>query len=237
MSDDKLGSGMLKSHKNGFLNVIRINNMVPSDFLAKEETLEGREAFVLKAVDTPFLFAVSRSEYNFDSYSYCHTRFKPGLGMTYWEAPPNDSIKVMYQMFSDWIRDELNSYIEEIEEPDLWAQIQPQTPVVSDGPVGSDDREPFTEPEQAQLRMAIKEFRQLVIDKIGPSEEHLSLIDNRLDYLSEQVGQLNRINWRSLAFSTLISITIALSLNNEQGKELFELFKQVFSNVVLLLQQ
>lgn len=237
MSDDKQLAGILQSHKNGFLDIIRINNMDPSEFITKYETLESRDAFVLKAVDTPFLFAVSRSEYEFDSYSYCYTKFKPGFGYGYWETPPNNSIKVMYQMFNDWIRDELNPYIKEIEEPDLWAQIQSQTPVVSDAPVGSDDREPFTQPEQAQLRMAIKEFRQLVIDKIGPSEEHLSLIDNRLDYLSEQVGQLNRINWRSLAFSTLISITIALSLNNEQGKELFELFKQVFSNVVLLLQQ
>ena len=46
--------------------------------------------------------------------------------------------------------------------------------------------------------MVIKEFRHIIIEKHAPSDEQLKLIDNRLEYLSDQVSKLNRINWRDL---------------------------------------
>lgn len=234
MSDETVNFGILKKHKNLLLLSIQEAGFEPQDFPYREVEIDNAMWFQMKYRDTPLWYAVRRHKDSYDTGYFISVEFKPNFPTTASNPIPWDTID---KNFSAWLETDLHEYINEVTGTDLWAQIQSQAPIVSDAPVGRDELEQFTQPEQAQLRMAIKEFRQLVIDKIGPSEEHLSLIDNRLDYLSEQVGQLNRINWRSLAFSTLISITIALSLNNEQGKQLFELFKQVFSNVVLLLQQ
>ncbi|MDH3890546.1 MAG: hypothetical protein OEV49_05645 [candidate division Zixibacteria bacterium] len=237
MSDDKPAIGMLRKHRNGFIEVINSGPLDLGRFETEERKIGPRHCFILGYKATPFEFAIARMGHSFDSYQWNYTRFVPDFREGAWNPTNGGSIDTAYSVFKKWMIDHVKRYIDELQEPDLWAQIQSQTPVVSDEPVGSDDREPFTQPEQVQLRMAIKEFRQLVIDRFETTDEHISLVDDRLDYLAEQVGLLNRINWRSLAFSTLVSITIALSLNNEQGKELFELFKQVFSNIVLLLQQ
>jgi len=53
-------------------------------------------------------------------------------------------------------------------------------------------------------------------------------IDDRLDYLTQAVDRLNKFDWKSLLISTIISISVALSFDTEKGKQLFNLFKQVF---------
>ena len=237
MSDDKQQIVMLKTHKNGFIQLMRNADLTPERFQVRETFPGGRPHFVLSLLGTPFRFTTRMNHENYDDFDCQFVRFAPGFPLSDWYPSKNwCHIGDIYSKFSAWLVDDIRRFFDEVEEPDLWAQIQSQKSVVSDAPLVDDDREPYTGTEQTQLRMAIKEFRQLVIDRFEPTGEHLSLIDDRLDYLSEQVSQLNRINWRSLALSTLISITIALSLNNEQGKELFELFKRVFTNVVLLLQ-
>lgn len=237
MSDDKPTIGMLKKHKNGFINTIKDSSLNVDRFRVEETPMEGREAFVLQVTGTPFLFAVAREADNFNSYFFRFTRFSPRFDTDVWTHQAYSDIESMYVLFGDWIEVHVIPYIGEQEEPDLWAQIQSQTPVVSDEPVGSDDREPFTQPEQVQLRMAIKEFRQVIIEKHAPNDERQKLIDNRLEYLTEQLPQLNRINWRSVALTTLIAIVIQLTLSTEQGKVLFEMGQRIFSNIVPLLPE
>ena len=234
MSDDSVNFGILKKHKNSFLQLIKRMGLDPEEFRTEEKQIDRDVSFEIQFRNTPLRYVLRRHADNYETARCRYTKFTPDFKEISTIYAPMDSA---FKRFQSWLLNEVKEYLAELTAPDLWAQIQSQTPVVSDGPVGSDDREPFTQPEQAQLRMAIKEFRQLVIDKFEHTDEHLSLIDDRLDYLTEQVGLLNRINWRSLALSTLISITIALSLNNEQGNKLFELFRQIFSNIVPLLPQ
>ena len=74
-----------------------------------------------------------------------------------------------------------------------------------------------------------------MVKEFNPSREQLRLIQMQLDYLSEAVGRLNRIDWRGLAVSTVITIAIQLSLDTEKGKLLFQLFQQAFSVSLKLL--
>lgn len=233
MEDGKTTFGVLKKHKNMLLQCIQEAELDPQDFSGKEEQTNGDTWFELKYKDTPLWYAVKRHEHDYGLGYVFKTLFKPGLPRA---APSPMAWQHVEQDFSIWLETDLKEYLNEVNGPDLWAQIPSQKPVVSDAPVGSDDREQFTKTEQDQLQMSIKEFRQIIIEKHSPNDDQLKLIDDRLDYLSEQVSKLNRINWRSLALATLIAVIIQLTLSTEQGKELFELGQRIFSNVVLLLQ-
>ena len=84
--------------------------------------------------------------------------------------------------------------------------------------------------------MSINEFKVLIINGFHPDVKELNIIENRLEYLSESLNRLNKIDWKGLAISTVISISIALSLDTTSGHKLFELFKSVFHNVLYLLK-
>lgn len=237
MSDDKPNILILNKHKNELYKLIEQAGLNPREFRAKEETIGGRHYFIMEHLGTRFRYGVRAQGDHFEEFDVKFTQMAPSFPLSdFLSIAGYRTVAGLYSDFQSWLRKHLKPYLSDLAEPDLWAQIQSQAPIVSNEPVGSDDLEPFTQPEQAQLRMAIKEFRQLIIDKFEHTEEHLSLIDDRLDYLAESLDRLNRIDWRSVAFSTLVSVTSTLSLNNEQGNQLYELFKQVFSNVVRLLQ-
>lgn len=239
MSDDKPKIVLLKEHKNGFIPLMRDANLSPERFQVQETMPDHCAHFVLILLGTPFRFTTRMNYENYDEFDCQYVRFAPGFPLSPWypESTSWSHIDDIYDMFSSWLEEHIERFFMEADAPDLWSQIQSQTPVVSDEPVGSDDREPFTQPEQVQLRMAIKEFRQVIIEKHAPNDEQQKLIDNRLEYLSEQLPQLNRINWRSVALTTLIAIVIQLTLSTEQGKVLFEMGQRILSNIVPLLPE
>jgi hypothetical protein len=121
-------------------------------------------------------------------------------------------------------------------EPDLWEQMARGSRFLSSSPMGPDDNTFFGEAEKTELRQQIREFRLLVLETFVPSPEQAKIIDDRFDYMTTALDRLNKFDWRSVVINSVISISIALSLNNEQGHVLFNLFQQVFMNVIHLLK-
>jgi hypothetical protein len=70
----------------------------------------------------------------------------------------------------------------------------------------------------------------------GSNDDQLAIIDKRLKYLEESLNRLNKIDWKSLAFTTLISISTTLALDNEKTKMLLTLFKKAFEAILHLLK-
>ena len=86
------------------------------------------------------------------------------------------------------------------------------------------------------LRLAIKKFESLIPETLQASHEELKVIREYSKYLSEALERLNRFDWRGLAIATILAISIALSLDTEKGKILFNLFKDILSSFGYLLQ-
>jgi hypothetical protein len=76
--------------------------------------------------------------------------------------------------------------------------------------------------------LALRDVRLLIVGRFSPAVPEMESIDDRLDYLTQAVDRLNKFDWKSLLISTIISISVALSFDTEKGKQLFNLFKQVF---------
>jgi hypothetical protein len=84
--------------------------------------------------------------------------------------------------------------------------------------------------------MAINELKLLIHKNMETSEEEQELVNNRLEYLIEAMNRLNKFDWKSVAISTIMSISIALSLDTSKGQMLFDLFKKVFSIIPMLMK-
>jgi len=232
---------MLKKYKNGFIKIITEQGLDPQDFKVEERKTRYTFTFAIQFIDSPLVFEVKNAHRSHHLFECNFVVFKPGFpkdcvhsikvkGDRYWLEIDN-----VYTEFKKWLVDSVLQYVDESLQPDLWKKIGHQMQLVTANEISKEEMTPFLEDEKTQLRLTINEFRSLVKKTFQPSQEEIKIIKNRLDYLSDALDRLNRLDWRSLAFTTIISISIALTLDTEQGKVLFNLFKQVFSKALNLL--
>jgi len=111
----------------------------------------------------------------------------------------------------------VKTYIEEIEILDLWAQLEGQS-LLSVDPLRNRKNSDFDKAEKEHIRASLKQFMKLVEVEYKPTQDQLAVIEDRLNYLGESLDRLNRVDWHGIAISTVISISIALSLDTERGK-------------------
>ena len=83
--------------------------------------------------------------------------------------------------------------------------------------------------------MSINELKGLIINKFELLEEQQKIVNDRLDYLAEASGRLNKFDWKGTLVNTIMSMSIALSLDTEKGKILLKLFQRIFQNIKGLL--
>ena len=231
---------MLKKHKNGFIEIIKEKELDPASFEAEEfpaQDFTENEQFVIRLRNSPLLFRVTRYVDSFHRYQCEFTYFDELYPVKTLVREDFYPIKVVYEAFGDWLDQHVSEYLDEIGSPDLWALMQHQKPLISADEIGDEDRSMFTEEERKQLRLSINDFRLLIVKTFEPSKDELKSVNDRLDYVAEALDRSPRLDWRSLMLQTLLSISIALSLSREQGEQLFDLFKQVFSAALYLIQQ
>jgi hypothetical protein len=229
---------MLKKDKNRLMREISNRGLNPRSFQIEETTIGDRNAVVLRLANSPLKFIIRNSRDSFLRFDCKYTQFKPDFPMS--EFFPQEQgrwtdFDGVLVRFYKWLDECVKPCLEELLEPDLWDQVQLGRPIIDTAKPRAEDGLAFSPDEAVQIRLAVKEFRLLVIKTFDPSEEEKEVIDARLDYLTEAVDRLNRIDWRSVAITTVITISVALSLDTENGRVLFGLFQQVFFRVLHLL--
>ena len=223
---------MLKKHKNILLEIKKENGLNLEMFTAKDvENEHGDKVFEIKVNNTPLKFNIrnTSSYYNelmCNYIQFTHSFPMSGCGWT--------NIEKINEYFSKWVKNHVIEYINEIETHDIWQQIKIEQTIISGDALNSDDISYFSIHEKQQLRLSLNEYKVLILNEFNPLVEEIKLINSRFDYLSESLDKLNKFDWRSLLFSILTSISIALSLDTEKGKLLFDLFAQVFEGLKLI---
>jgi len=237
---------MLNSYKNKFIELVTRNGFVPNDFEVKES--EKGNKFVLKLIGTPLNFEIYQSPSDFHRFRCRYTEFKynfplseyiPKVSKIHPRAIYEESYiypRAIYDEFEKWLNTIVTKYFKELRTPDLWQQVQNQDSMLKGTEITDSDLLFFSKEEKAKIRLSIDEFELLIMKAFNPSKDKIRIIENRLMYLSESLDRLNKIDWKGIAISTVISISIALSLDPEKGKLLFNIFKQVFSGILKLMQ-
>lgn len=209
----------------------------PTNFEGKETKVGGRHAFVIKLKNSTLRFVIRNADDDYHAFDFNHSSFGPGHSKT--EYSPRSSwtnIEVVYDAFEKWLEKAVRVYFDDLVEPDLWKQVEQQRPLFTGSIFDEREISPFSDNEKEQLRLAIKKFESLIPETLQASQEELKVVREYSKYLSEALERLNRFDWRGLAIATILGISIALSLDTEKGKILFNLFKDILSSFGYLLQ-
>jgi hypothetical protein len=224
---------MLKRYTNALLDAIRGAGSNPNDFTGIDDPKESF-GFVITFEPAELEFMVSHEPENPHWFWYSFTRYTGANPVVAGPFPDSGSCQFddVLSAFGNWLAGDVQTSIEEQLIPDLWAQLT-ETAI---SPRGEDAEENFSSEQRQQIRAALKTFQVLVEETFDPSELQGELITEHLDYLSEAVDRLNRFDWKSVAISTLVTISVALSLDTERGRQLYGLFQQAFAMLMHLLR-
>lgn len=228
---------MRKKYKNELFQFLLSTKFGIDQFEIKEKQdyfkLES-DFVVLK--DTPFHFIIRNSNEDFEAFDCLYVNYAPGFPMS--EILPSQDYFGFDSVLSQlkyWLESKVSAYLEDQEEPDLWEEFKNGNKTLNINNIDFDDQTIFNIDEKKQIELSLNELKLLIKNNLETTEEEQDLINARLDYLIDASKRLNKFDWKSLAISSLVSISVTLSLDTQKGHLLFELFKKVFSIIPMLL--
>lgn len=227
---------MLKKYKNIFLKIIIDQGFDPNDFSQKELLYKKTPAFALKYRDTPLEFIARNSMDNYHDMDCIFTKFAPNFPLSD-IIPDNDWFKPkdIFVIFERWLKEHLQEYLNDLNVPDMWEQVDKSKKIIEEISIGTNDQYLFSKDEKEEVRKALNIFKDHAGKELLLSEAQILLFSKRVDYLAGAVDRLTKFDWKNVAVSTIMSISIALSLDVEKGRLLFNLFKEAFKHTLKLI--
>lgn len=224
---------MKKKFKNDIFNYLSAN-MIEID---KFDLIEDNNRTEILLKDSPLKFIIGTSPQSYDWLDYQFVTFSPDFALSD-IYPPNDWVdfKNVFDGFKSWITNHVEEFIEDGQTYDLWSEYKKGNKSLNFREIEFENQESFSFDEKAQIKMAINELKLLIHKSLEISEEEQQLVNDRLEYLIDAINRLNKFDWKSVAISTIMSISIALTLDTTKGQLLFDLFKKVFSIVPMLIK-
>lgn len=228
---------MRKKYRNELFHLITELGFNPDEFDLIEDTEKEFPTTTISYKNTPLKFIIRNSPENYEYFDYQYTPYGPGYVLTDFE-PLNDftDFNTTYSVLKGWLKYTIKGYNEDAQEPDLWSEFKKGNKTLNINQIDFNDKSTFSLDEKKQILMAINELKSLIHKNLQTTQEQQNLVIDRLNYLIEASERLNKFDWKSLAISTLMSITIALSLDTQKGQVLFDLFTKVFSVLPMLVQ-
>lgn len=225
-----------KKYKNDLYNSIVSKGFDLDNFVLSEQKIEGYPSTTLRYKASPFYFVIRVSNDSFENFDYKFIKFSPGYKSSEFEPTQGwASFETVENAFNIWLEKDIKEFLIEENELDLWAEFQNGNKTFNIHKIDFDDKSAFSSDERNHLVLAINDLKLLIHKNLQTTSEEQFLVDERLTYLLESSVKLNKFDWKGLAISTIISISISLSLDTARGQVLFNLFKKVFSNLPKLL--
>jgi hypothetical protein len=210
--------------------------MDPLLFRVKEVTLpDDTVVTMIGTPDSRLYFRAVAVRHSWDRYCCEWTTFCPAFVKESRQFGTFLPFASAESAFREWLQRHAKPFLAEtgLSDPweiglhsDLLAELSASSPADDTG---------FAPAEQAALLAALARFRNLVIAELRLEARQIATVDERLAYLSAALSRVNRLDWKNLALSSLVTIVTALSLNSEQGRHLLVLFRQAIASVAGLI--
>lgn len=213
---------LLTSQKNELFNLINSGGFSPSQFNLSEKSAQGVERINIQfRTVVEFRFRISDSDRHefYLSYSPGQSKFTESRFAESW-------IQVT-KYFEDWL-DNINR---ELTQEDLWLSMEHM--VASVGLHGDTNNEKFTVQQYLLITERMKSLQQ-GISALSLPEDQIKTINKKLDHLLEQAKTFGKFDWQAQFIGGLITLIVALTISPEVGKQIFELVRQFFNQILLL---
>lgn len=212
------------SQKNEFFDLITKSHFGVEMFNYEDHFNEesGDSKVIIKDLSQSFYFEIKnfKSGYGLE-FSPGYDKLHETLGVINWGEIVSQFDKWLYRL-----KDEINS-------GDKWEEFKK---IIEDTSLSTDTNllnDKFTVPEYLEIKSKIDLLRT-ELSKVNLTSLQLNSVNNKLDLLMEQTKSLGKFDWRSLFIGTIMSIILQLSLSQEQGKLIWIIIKQIFSNYFLI---
>lgn len=229
---------MRRKYKNELFQLLLSSKFGIDTFEINEnQSVESLMADIILVKDTPFYFTIRNSDDDFESFDYQFVKYVPDFSLSDIYPPQGFvNFESIINALNYWLNNTLAPYLEDQQEPDLWEEFKHGNNSLNLNEIDFDNRSSFSIEEKKQIELSLNELKLLIHTNLDTSKAEQDIINSRLDYLIEASERLNKFDWKSLALSSLISISIALSLDTQKGHLLFELFRKVFSVIPMLIK-
>ncbi len=228
---------MRRKYKNEIFQLLLSSEYGIDKFeLIENKYVDNLPSDSIQIKNTPLNFIIRNSLEDFDLFDYKFVRYAPDYPSSGYMPEGNfTDFNDIKNSISLWLGISVKAYFEDRQEPDLWEEFKNGNKTINLNEIDFENQSNFSYEEKKQIELSLNELKFLIQTNLNTTQEEQEIVNNRLDYLIEASKRLNKFDWKSLALSTLFSISIALTLDTEKGHMLFELFKKVFSIVKMLM--
>jgi hypothetical protein len=218
---------LLRTQKNELMSMIKAEGLEPFNFewslvaSAFDYTIEVAQ---LKYDNTEYYFTFDFNE----GYDYCFC--SPGSNSIYSQS---NSLNWQNQrvIFSKW----LSNLHREIDEPDLWAEVNKYRIDDFDNVIIGNDQ--FTVPQVDVLTLGINNIREYIQTYALANDQQMFYVNEKLDYLIDGAKRQGKRDWFNICMGALMSLAMTLSLDQNQAKTFWEIMKSAISGVIHFLPE
>lgn len=221
---------LMRSQRNGLLEIIKINGLDPFNFEWDKEVGKGNIVSFLKYKDTDYLFGIKVSKNDFELF------VSPGFELIL-QINKVRSWNDVVVSFQQW----LFCLEREISQPDLWEELEK---IKLDDFIPELDGFEFEEEyagqefsyrEVVQIQEGINNIRDYLVEVSDGNTEEIKIINQRLDYLTDAVKRMGRTDWKNIFIGVMIDIGINIISDPAQRKIIGQMIQNMFSGIVKLI--
>lgn len=245
------GATLLTSEKNKYFDLVRRRKLDPASFAVEvpeprarynrgQSPIQEWEPALRLTHESALFFEIhdsglpgypDRREYQcyWNTYEPAHMKVTSASGYSGYK--PIDGASAL-KLFDDWLANHVVTYeqqrtalaqLKKREEttPDLWRLALSM--------VGSHSIAQEIALNADELESAIQLLREYITKTYAPSPEQTVVVDRNLSVMRDDLSRRPPTDWRGIVIGTLINVAVALYLNNEQGRQLFEFAKELFA--------
>jgi len=195
----------------------------------------GTNVAIISIKSTPFQFIIEPFAHDFDAYKVSFVKYGPAYPVAN-AGGPGSKIDGVISWLKSWLAADVKSYFDDVSAIDLWEEYNNGGAYLEVEDIQINDISFFSKDDQLQLALAIGDLKSLIPQKFIVSEEQMLSINAKLDYLLAASERVSKTDWKGVAIGIIASIIIALSLDTEKGRQMWELVAQIFRTIRLIQQ-
>ena len=113
-----------------------------------------------------------------------------------------DNLESLNQVVNSWAR----LVVEDIDQPDLWADFQRGTSLIAEPEYFTVGNEPFSPNEQLQISAQLREIKEYIVTTHEHTSEELSNLEARLDQVEAASRHMGRKDWLMVFLGVLFTL-------------------------------
>jgi hypothetical protein len=124
------------------------------------------------------------------------------------DRPPWPLIFFSWLTVPDRVKRWAREVKEDVDTPDLWAELQREREALAVRPYEDAENTPFTAAEQAEIAEQLRQVKAYVKTMSSLSEAQMSSLEWRLDMLRAAVGRMGRQDWRGVVGGAILGAIV-----------------------------